>query len=131
MTSNVTTRKAPEGPAPEKPKPRLTVVFYKTPAGDEPVREWLQGMGVDARKKFGEAIKTVQWKWPNVTEPLVKTLLPKLAEVRVSLAEGAGRVFYTVKDQKMFLLHGIVKKRAKTPKAALVLVTKRMREVQQ
>jgi hypothetical protein len=42
----------------------LDVVFYKTEAGNEPVREWLKSLPRDDRKAIGEDIKTAQYGWP-------------------------------------------------------------------
>ena len=42
-------------------EPLLTVVFYKTGGGNEPVREWLKGLKREDRKTIGEDIKTVQF----------------------------------------------------------------------
>lgn len=45
-------------------KPVLTVVFYRTEAGNEPVREWLKSLKREDRKAIGEDIKTAQYGWP-------------------------------------------------------------------
>lgn len=39
--------------------PVLTVRFYATDQGREPVREWLKALSADARKAIGDDIKTV------------------------------------------------------------------------
>ena len=39
----------------------LQVVFFKTEAGNEPVREWLKSLPKDERYMIGEDIKKVQW----------------------------------------------------------------------
>ena len=44
----------------------LTVRFYRTESGTEPVREWLKSLPQDYRKTIGEDIKTVQFGWPLV-----------------------------------------------------------------
>ena len=38
----------------------LAVVFYRTESGNEPVREWLQGLSKQDKKSIGGEIKTVQ-----------------------------------------------------------------------
>jgi hypothetical protein len=45
----------------EDNKPILNVVFYKTGAGHEPVREWLKDMPKEDRQAIGEDIKTAQY----------------------------------------------------------------------
>lgn len=45
-------------------EPVLLVVFYRTKAGNEPVREWLKNLKREDRKSIGEDIKTAQFGWP-------------------------------------------------------------------
>jgi len=42
-------------------EPILDVVFYKTEAGNEPVREWLKNLPREDRRTIGEDIKTAQY----------------------------------------------------------------------
>lgn len=42
-------------------EPILDVVFYKTDAGSEPVREWLKSLPREDRRTIGEDIKTAIW----------------------------------------------------------------------
>jgi hypothetical protein len=42
----------------------LTVHFFKTPAGNEPVREWLKLRTTEEKKAIGEDIKAVEYSWP-------------------------------------------------------------------
>jgi len=37
----------------------ITVRFYKSESGNEPVREWLKGLSKDDKTLIGEDIKTV------------------------------------------------------------------------
>ena len=94
--------------------PALTVVFYRTEAGHEPVREWLLGLSREARKTMGEDIKTAQFGWP-LGMPLIRKLEPGLWEVRSDIEQGIARVIFTVEGTTMVLLHGFVKKSQKTP----------------
>jgi hypothetical protein len=57
--------------AKEAEKITLGVRFYRTAAGNEPVREWLKELDGADRKKIGEEIKTVQLGWP-LGMPLVR-----------------------------------------------------------
>jgi hypothetical protein len=45
-------------------EPILAVVFFRTEAGNEPVREWLKSLPRNDRKTIGEDIKTAQYGWP-------------------------------------------------------------------
>lgn len=42
----------------------LTVVFYRTETGNEPVRDWLKELSREYKRKIGEDIKTAQLGWP-------------------------------------------------------------------
>jgi phage-related protein len=92
----------------------LTVYFYKTPAGNEPVREWLKQRAPEEKKAIGEDIKAVEFSWP-VGYPQVTKLDKDLWEVRTNLPDGICRIFFTVWKRYMVLLHGIIKKSQKTP----------------
>jgi phage-related protein len=102
--------------------------FYKSPAGNEPVKEWLRALSKDDKKAIGGDISTVEWKWP-LGFPLVTKLDTDLWEVRSKITDGIARVFFTICEKQMVLLHGIIKKSKKTPKEDLDLAKKRRNEV--
>jgi hypothetical protein len=52
-------------------EPILDVIFYKTEAGNEPVREWLKNLPRNDRKTIGEDLKTAQYGWP-LGMPLIR-----------------------------------------------------------
>ena len=99
-------------------KPILDVVFYKTETRNEPVREWLKSLQCDDRRAIGEDIKTAQYGWP-LGMPLIRKMERGLWEVRSNTNTGIARVFFTVMDDLMILLHGFVKKSQKTPQNEL------------
>lgn len=51
--------------------PLLSVRFFASSAGNEPVREWLLGLGRDDRRIVGSDIKTAQYGWP-LGMPLIR-----------------------------------------------------------
>jgi phage-related protein len=105
--------------------PILTVVFFRTDSGREPVREWLKSLDKEDRKAIGEDIKLVQFRWPTGM-PLVRKIKPDLWEVRTHLRGGRiARVLFTVRGSKMALLHGFIKKSRKTPAKDLQRAHKR------
>jgi phage-related protein len=109
---------------PRSGKPILRVVFYRTDAGSEPVREWLRSLVRADRKAIGADIKTAQYGWP-LGMPLIRKLERGLWEVRSPVTQGTARVIFTVDGETMVLLHGFVKKSKKT--AATDLLTARRR----
>ena len=98
----------------ESAEPVLGVAFYRTAAGNEPVRQWLKDLKREDRKAIGQDIKTAQYGWP-LGMPLIRTLEPGLWEVRSHTSQGIARVIFTVVDGVMVLLHAFVKKSQKTP----------------
>jgi phage-related protein len=96
----------------------LTVVFYRSESGNEPVREWLKELSREDKRKIGEDIKTAQLGWP-LGMPLIRKIQKDLWEVRTTLDSGIARVFFTVDGEYMILLHGFIKKSQKTPQHEL------------
>ena len=110
-------------------EPILSVAFFRTDTGHEPVREWLKLLRREQRKIIGEDIKTVQFGWP-LGMPLVRKVHPGLWEVRVRLPNAIARVLFTTGEHRMILLHGFIKKSQKTPQADLALAKNRLRLLQ-
>jgi hypothetical protein len=54
-------------------EPVLQVVFFRTEAGNEPVRRWLKGLDRIDRRTVGEDLKTAQYGWP-LGMPLIRKL---------------------------------------------------------
>lgn len=94
----------------------LSVRFFRTEAGNEPVREWLADLDRDSRRIVGTDIKTVQIGWP-IGMPVVRKLDAGLWEVRSELSDTVARVIFTVVGSEMVLLHGLIKKSQKMPAA--------------
>jgi phage-related protein len=109
-------------------KPILDVVFYKSQSGNEPVRDWLKSLPKEDRKAIGEDIKTAQYGWP-LGMPLIRKIERGLWEVRSDISTGIARVFFTVRDSLMVLLHGFVKKSQKTPPTELDTARRRLQNV--
>jgi phage-related protein len=98
--------------------------FFKTVSGNEPVHEWLKTQTKDNKKLIGGDISAVEWNWP-IGYPLVSKLEHDFWEVRTHLPEGICRVFFTIWESYMVLLHAMIKKTQKTPKVDLDLAKKR------
>ena len=92
------------------------VHFYKTPAGNEPVREFLRELPKDDRAVIGEDLLTIQFGFP-LGMPLCKALGDGLHEVRSSLPSKreARLIFFTDGQKIIVVVHGFIKKTQKTP----------------
>jgi phage-related protein len=110
-------------------EPILSVAFFRTATGREPVREWLKLLPREHRRILGEDIKTVQFGWP-LGMTLVRKLDQGLWEIRSRLPAGIARVLFTTGERQMILLHGFIKKSQKTPQQDLELAKTRLRLLQ-
>lgn len=101
---------------------RVPAIFYRTEAGNEPVREWLRAMTAEDRRRLGEDLKSVEFGWP-LGMPVCKSLGGGLHEVRTDLAGNrTARIFFYIdRLQRLVVLHGVVKKTRKTPAEDLAL----------
>jgi phage-related protein len=96
---------------------RVTVVFFRTEAGGEPVRRWLKSLPYDEdRKRIGADIKTAEFGWP-LGMPVCRPLGDGIYEIRTHLTQNriARVLFYVDRQQRMVLLHGFIKKTQKRP----------------
>ena len=108
---------------------RLEMFFYKTDAGNEPVREWLKSLSTEDRKLIGFDLLRVQEQWP-IGMPVCRSLGKVLWEVRTNLTSNqTARVLFFVDEDRIGVVHGFVKKTQKTPSADLNLALKRMKEM--
>lgn len=109
---------------------RVQAMFYRSPKGKEPVRDWLLACSREDRKIIGADIQTVEFGWP-IGMPTCRPMKDGLYEVRSDLSGGRiARVFFCFHGNRMVLLHGIIKKTQKTPQKDLDLARKRQREVE-
>ena len=68
----------------------IPVVFYRTAAGAEPVREWLRSLSTEDRRTIGTDLATLQVGWP-IGMPLCRSLGAGLWELRSKLASNKDR----------------------------------------
>ena len=107
---------------------KVPVVFYRTPAGAELVRDWLRGLDEADRNIVGQDLMRVQFRWP-IGMPLCRPLGEGLWEVRSDLTHNRiARVIFCLAEGRIVALHAFVKKTQKTPVAELGLARKRKRE---
>jgi phage-related protein len=108
---------------------RLPAAFYALPSGRQPVREWLQALDAEDRKIIGEDIKDVEFAWP-IGMPLCRALGHGLWDVRSTLPQNRiARTLFCIRESRMVLLHGFIKKSQKAPGTDLALAVKRMKEL--
>jgi len=111
----------------ESGQKNFKVNFFETAAGRQPVREFLLELTKENRKEVGGDIRVVQESFP-VGLPLVRKLKPDLWEIRSTIKDGISRVFFTFYEEKIILLHAIVKKTQKTPTREIDVAIERLKD---
>jgi phage-related protein len=109
---------------------KIPLVFFRTAAGSEPVREWLRGLDQVERREIGRDLLRAQWQWP-VGMPLCRSLGYGLWEVRTALpTKRTARVLICFCSGYLVALHGFVKKTRATPNEDMALARKRQKELE-
>jgi phage-related protein len=117
----------PDDPEPQK----IPLIFYRTEAGSEPVREWLKGLPEAERQAIGKDLLRAQWRWP-VGMPLCRALGSGLWEVRTDLpTKRTARVLLCLYRGRLVALHGFIKKTRATPHEDWALARRRQKELEQ
>jgi phage-related protein len=107
----------------------IPVVFYRSAAGSEPVREWLRSLPAEDRRVIGGDLATLQVGWP-IGMPLCRALGGGLWEIRSSLpSRRIARLLFFVADDRIGVVHGFIKKTRKTPVEDIELARRRMKEM--
>jgi phage-related protein len=108
---------------------KTPLIFFRSNAGKEPVREWLKALPPDDRREVGMDLMRAQWRWP-VGMPLCRPMGDGLWEVRTDLPSNRiARVLLGVDDGTLVALHALIKKTQKTPDSDLALARKRLKEL--
>ena len=92
----------------------LTVNFYQSDSGREPVRNWIKQLGYSSQARVARELRRLQAGWP-VGMPLVRKLDKDIWELRMKLQTGIARVLFTAHGKSLVLLHGLTKKSQKLP----------------
>jgi phage-related protein len=116
------------------PAKRINAEFFKTAAGNEPVRDALHTLGRPTKTIVGEEIRYVELKW-RVDKPLVDRLRSgkgefeeTIYEVRHTVEKLEYRTLFFVYRDRMVLTHFFQKKSRKTPPEEIEVAWKRMKE---
>jgi Phage derived protein Gp49-like (DUF891) len=90
----------------DRPRP-LPLVFWRSAAGREPVREWLREQPRDDQRVLGRDIAKVQFGWP-IGLPVCRPLSHGLWEVRSSLpTKREARILFGFHEGMLIALHAL------------------------
>jgi phage-related protein len=92
---------------------KIPLIFFRTLAGNEPVREWLKELPEEERHSIGRDLLRGQWRWP-VGMPLCRPMGSGLWEIRTDLPTGrTARVLFCLYREHLVALHAFIEKRKK------------------
>jgi phage-related protein len=113
---------------------KLPAVFYRSAAGNELVRDWLNGRELDEhdRRAIGRDVAKAEYGWP-IGMPTCELLGDGLYVIRSNLPNNRiTRIIFSIEASNMVLLHGFVKKSTegiKTPQHEIDVAADRRREL--
>ena len=120
------TVQAPEGPTALK----IPLIFFRTEAGSEPLRDWLRQLPESDRHAIGKDLLRAQWQWP-IGMPLCRPMGGGLWEIRTDLpSKRTARVLLSPCRGHLVALHGFIKKTRSTPDEDLALARRRQKELE-
>ncbi len=93
----------------------IPLVFWRSAAGNEPAREWLNELPRPDRRAIGHDIARVQYGWP-IGLPVCRSLRGGIWEVRSSLpSRREGRVLFGFHDGVLVAVTAFIKKTRTKP----------------
>jgi len=107
----------------------MQIVFYRTPSGREPVREYLVTLPIADRAAVADVLDAIREYGLHAPGVRFKSIRGKLWEFHVE-GGASHRIFYVVVTGPiMVLLHGYRKQSQKAPSKEIKIAERRMKEV--
>ncbi len=106
------------------------IIFYKTPSGQPVVQQFIDGLPEISRTRVTRNIDLLEQYGIQLGMPHARPMGGGLLELRVRGKQDV-RVFYAfAKGQRIYLLHGFIKKQQTTPRREIDIALKRKAEVE-
>jgi len=106
--------------------PRWEVNDYRGPQGARPIKEFLDGLSLEAKAKVYAALEMLAAEGNRLRFPKSRSLGGGLFEIRVMHPEGPFRILYCFQPgRKALLLHAFVKRTEQIPAGDLELARSR------
>lgn len=101
------------------------VVYFESPRGEKFVQEFIDKQNFMVKGKYIGMIDFLEEYGPFLSGKYTKKLRKDLYELRITGKEQV-RVFYTVRQKNIILLHAFKKKTQKTPQREMMLALLRL-----
>ena len=96
--------------AENRQRQKISLIFFRTGSGSEPVRDWLKELPEQERHAIGQDLMRAQWRWP-VGMPLCRPMGNGLWEIRTDLpTKRTARLLICLCREHLVALHGFIKK---------------------
>ena len=103
------------------------IVYFKTERGDEPAREFVDGLDLSLKRKYWRKIDYLRQFGKSLCQPHAKNLGNGIYELRFRGPEGHARILYFFfSGHWAVLTNGFKKKTNQTPKNEIDLALSRM-----
>lgn len=103
--------------------------YYRDRDGKEPASDFIDSLSNEAQAKVFRIIKLLKDYGVLLKEPYTRQVRGKIRELRIKDSQGNIRVLYfTYAGRRFILLHGFIKKTAKTPVKEIEIAEKRMND---
>ena len=113
----------------DRPQCKIPLIFFRTDAGNEPVRDWLKGLPEAERQETGQDLLRAQWRWP-VGMPLPSDERWTVGDPNRPASQRTARVLLSHYRGHLVALHGFIKKTRAMPDDDLALARKRKQELE-
>lgn len=101
------------------------IVFFETPRGEKPVKEFMKAQQPQAKAKIAHMFDLLEEYGSFLGMPHAKRIDDKLFELRVRGKQEI-RIVYAFRKQTAYLLHAFKKQTQKTPQRELDIALKRL-----
>lgn len=107
-----------------------TILYYETPSGRTVIKDFIVSLPVETQAKLARQLDLLEEYGNGLGMPHAKSMGGGLIELRVRGKQEV-RVFYALEfEDKIYLLHGYVKKTQTTPNRELDTARNRQAEIE-
>lgn len=106
------------------------IISYESANGQRPVAKFIKSLSPVTRTKLVNKLNLLEEFGPALLMPHVKPIGGGFYELRVRGKQEVRIIFIFVRDNKIYLLHGFVKKSRFLPRVELNIAVKRKNEIE-
>jgi len=108
----------------------IVIEYYRSSGGREPVKEFIDALTPKDRSRVLLGLSLLEEFWPRLGMPHVRSLSgqPGLWELRVDGERKTFRIFFGHTQNKIGLLHAVIKKSQRLAPKDLWLAAERLKE---